>query len=431
MKWYAMGHDFGNSEECDVLFVAKGIKKRRSFPTAFTRINLNEVNNLHNIGAPVPTIEPKKGKGKGKAVKVEAVLNEKDEAAQVVQFKDESIAWAIGDFAMIQGKQFWTGQGDHKRYATKHSVRGAIANAATWVSDKEFGLCIVTGLPADLFMRYADLRQQIKDGLDGVYAFTLDGINWRTCHVEIATVVMEGAGALIAYGASGGKMTRTGESAVIDIGGGTVDLFAQRGPVPIAEYCASDRLGVVAASRLLKDIFLRKHPDRGLTESETREIMYAFANGRAQDFPSVTVFGAAVSVDVLQDMVEEAVNSVADDIATFVASRWREADGGARFDPVLLVGGGYYYFFDAIQNRIPHIHVIGENDPLFPVFANAEGYAFLAARKLTDKLTAEAAKEDQEAQKAAISATITAETTEIGGQDAPIQNEIAPSVAER
>ena len=75
--------------------------------------------------------------------------------------------------------------------------------------------------------------------------------------------------------------------------------------------------------------------------------------------------------------------SIAEDIVGFISATWR--DGIARFTPILLIGGGAYYFFDAIKNRIDHVMVHED-----PTFANAIGYATLAARKLLKKMQAAA-----------------------------------------
>src|SRR5205085_741917 len=82
----------------------------------------------------------------------------------------------------------------------------------------------VTALPAETYIKNTELRHTIKNALDGVHTFTLDGgKTWRTVSIEVANVVMEGAGALIAYGDK--NASKTAESAVIDVGGRTTDLY--------------------------------------------------------------------------------------------------------------------------------------------------------------------------------------------------------------
>lgn len=396
MKWYPAGHDFGNAEVGSVIIVSKSEQRRHSMPTAFCRVDVNVINNLTNQEVQLQQ-KPEPKKGRGKAAKAPAKPSSqpqsKETEACVIQFHGESIAYAVGEYALAQGKRIWTGRGDHLRYATKHSVRGLIANIATRISDKEFGLYVVTGLPGDLFMKHRDLRQAIKKELDGTYDFSIDGSEQRRCVVEVATVVMEGAGALIAY-ADKTPVAKTAQCGIIDIGGGTTDLYAQRGSAPITEYCQSERVGVETAAQILRQIFEQRYPNRALTDGEVREIMFAFASGKAGEYPSLTYFGETVPVTELQEMAEEAVDTTGAEITSFIASAWREADGGARFAPLLLIGGGYKYFLLLVKKRIPHIvdllDVEDEDkeqaEPLLdPVYANATGYAILAARLLAKK----------------------------------------------
>jgi plasmid segregation protein ParM len=129
----------------------------------------------------------------------------------VVRFQTEAISYAIGDLAMEQYAEPWTGYGFIQRYASSYSLRGLLAVAASLIPDAEFGVYVVMGLPAETYIKNMEMRQTIKNALDGSYIITVDGgQSWRTIHVEIALVVMEGAGALIAYG---DKTTRRHESA--------------------------------------------------------------------------------------------------------------------------------------------------------------------------------------------------------------------------
>src|SRR2546429_4210053 len=84
------------------------------------------------------------------------------------------------------------------------------------------------------------LRNSIKAALDGTHVFTMDnGMTFRHVTIEVATVVMEGSGTLIAYGDR--TMSKTTESAVIDIGGRTTDLYVARGQVPVTFFFSSRR----------------------------------------------------------------------------------------------------------------------------------------------------------------------------------------------
>jgi hypothetical protein len=344
MKTYAFGWDFGNSESGGVLCKG-GQQLTLTNPTAFCRVDTSAMENL--------------------GVEVDNKI--------VIQLQGETSAWAFGAYALTQNGEPWNGQGDLLRYASRYSLRGMLATAGTLVPDKEFGLHVVSGLPAELFIKHPELRKQIKEGLDGSYTFTLDGKVWRTAHIEISTIVMEGAGALIGYPGLG----KTSEAGVIDIGGGTTDLYAQVGAAPITDLCKGKSIAVSNATQGVKRAF-RQQKQRDLTDKEAREIMYAYASGKKKNFPVISAFGKEVQVAELQDMVEAAIEDVAEDIASFIGQAWKE--NAARFSPILLIGGGAFYFYEAVQARIAHVVVADD-----PVFANGKGYATLADRRLKKK----------------------------------------------
>jgi hypothetical protein len=229
-------------------------------------------------------------------------------------------------------------------------------------------------------MKHPDLRKQIKSQLDGIYRFTMDsGKTWRTCHVEIGNVVMEGAGALLAYSGKGGQVIgKDIEAAVIDIGGGTTDLYAARGPVPLTEFCKNARLAVETASTMLSEAFEKKY--RLLSQFEARAIMYAYASGKKKNYPTLSVYGKEITAEEQDALVRPITIQVGDDIASFVAATWRESGGASRFNPVLLIGGGFYYFYQVVKKRIPHLDY-----PEDPVHANAIGFSTLAAKLLLRK----------------------------------------------
>src|SRR5947199_10691869 len=89
---------------------------------------------------------------------------------------------------------------------------------------------------------------------------------------------MEGAGALIAYGdQTVSKMT---ESAVIDIGGRTTDLYVARGQVPVTEYCKGKPIGVETAALAFMEAFENIH-DLPLSLLQAREVMHTYAENLA------------------------------------------------------------------------------------------------------------------------------------------------------
>lgn len=384
---YAYGHDFGNSEICDVMY-RDGKPITMSTPTAFAKVDPRK---MRNLGVDV-----------------------KD--ALVISINGESAAWGIGTIAMAQSIDFWDGKGDLMRYASEHSLRSILAMSGTMIPDEEYRLLVATGLPADTFLNNNNIRKEIKTAISGTHRFKLHGDKKeRICHIEHVATLMEGAGALKAY-------TRKDQiaplgAAVVDIGGRTTDLYVERNGVPVSEFCKGRPVGVASASKMLQDAFFAKH-DFPLSSIDVRAMFYAYAEslppmdgedakvvdlakvkeGKATkpklpNYPKMTKFGDEISRTELHDMVLEAIASTTKDIVSFVSATWRESDSSTaiavRFSPVLLIGGGAYYFYPALKKRIPHLQ-----RPKSPVFANAQGYA-LAAAKVIEKRVAQAAKAEK------------------------------------
>src|SRR5438270_10182151 len=361
MKWYPYGHDFGNSQIGGVT-VLNGRMCSRSIPTAFAKADTNAMRNL--------------------GVKVD------QSDTHVFQFHGEAIAYTVGELALQQATDVYHGRGDIQRYASKYSLRGLLTVAASLIPDTEFGLYVVTGLPAETYIKNMALRNSIKAALDGTHVFTMDnGMTFRHVTIEVATVVMEGSGTLIAYGDR--TMSKTTESAVIDIGGRTTDLYVARGQVPVTEYCKGKPLGVDSATQMLMDTFESKY-DRSLSLLEAREIMLAYASNSSVNasngninYPDIAAYGKTINILELERLTREAVTQVGSEIVSFIASAWRQSDRdavAASFKPVLNIGGGVYYFYDVLKQRIPHL-----SRPDDPTHANGLGYCSLAGRLLMRK----------------------------------------------
>jgi plasmid segregation protein ParM len=355
MKWYPYGHDFGNSQVGGVT-VLNGRMCACSIPTAFARADTNAMRNL--------------------GIKVDA------SNTHIFQFHGEATAYAVGELALQQAVDVYHGRGDIQRNASKYSLRALLTVAASLIPETEFGLYVVTGLPSETYIKNMALRNSIKEALDGTHVFTIDnGLTYRRVTIEVATVVMEGAGALITYGDK--SMSKTAESAVIDIGGRTTDLYVARGQVPVTDYCKGKPLGVETATQMLMDTFESKF-DRSLSLLEAREIMYAYASNGDLNYPDIAVYGKTVGAHDLERLATEAVTSVGSEIVSFVAAAWRQSDRdavAASFKPVLHIGGGVFYFYNFLKLRIPHL-----SRPDDPIHANALGYCSLAGRLLIRKV---------------------------------------------
>jgi len=381
MHWYAYGHDFGNSEIDAVLLKPNPAKGRAdivslSTPTAFMQINPTV---LKSMGVDTST-------------------------ALIMRMQEEQASYGIGSLALVQSVDPWNGRGDIQRYASRYSLRALLAMSGSMVQDREYGLLVVTGLPAETYQKNPNLRKDIKNALTGKWTFTLDnGKTWRTCYVEVGPTIMEGAGALIAYGGSESSQG----SGVIDIGGRTTDLYVARGQVPVIEFCTGKPVGVESATKMLISSFEAKY-GFPLQPIEARAIMHAYSAAQSEttettpttrgkkksaqatatvkaSYPEIAVQGNIVPFQEIEGYVLEAVRQTTDDIVSFVAASWRQSDTSsavaARFNPVLNIGGGVFYFYTALNARIPHL-----SKPADPTHANALGYARAAEQLLEKKL---------------------------------------------
>ncbi len=330
MKWYPFGYDFGNAEMKGVT-VLNARHSSCSIPAAFAKVDINAMRNL--------------------GVKMD------ESNTHIIQVQGEAMAYAVGELALQQAVDVYHGRGDIQRNASRYSLRGLLAMAALLIPDTEFGLYVVTGLPAETYIKNMALRNTIKAALDGTHIFTTDnGRTFRRVTVEVATVVMEGAGALISYGDK--SMSRTAESAVIDIGGRTTDLY-------VWLVARSLSLTIVKASHW------EWNPPRRCLWTLLRAHM----------------IGKTVSAYELEQLATEAITQVGSEIVSFIAAAWRQSDRGAvaaSFKPVLHIGGGFYYFHNVLRQRIPHL-----SRPDDPLHANALGYCSLAGRLLIRKVQAQ------------------------------------------
>ncbi len=363
MRWYPTGFDFGNGDT-DLVILRGKERLTRRMPTAFIECKPNDVRVLQGL--------------------IQQAKVEEDEEKQpyLIQYANDPFCYAFGEYALTQGVEVWTGRGDENRYASSYALMAVIVAAASLLpKEKEFGLYLVSGLPVDSYLKNQTLRARIKEKLDGVHRFSLDGgTTWKTVAIQVGTVVMEGAGALIEYA---GELQPNTESAVVDIGQQTTDLYAQRGNFPMLEFCRNKHIGVETATLLLCNAFEQKYAPRTLSALEAREILRTYAsnkNPKQRKYPQITVYGEAVPATVLDDFATRVVRKVGEDIASFVISSWRQAGGAARFSPVLLIGGGYYCFSAMVQERIKHLR-----SPDDPTFANALGYARLAAKLMKNQ----------------------------------------------
>ncbi|GAC1347748.1 MAG: hypothetical protein NVSMB27_13870 [Ktedonobacteraceae bacterium] len=345
---YSYGHDFGNAETCGVLF-ERGLQRTIYLPSATA------------LGS-LPDLAQKRSVFHDHASDSEADVLKAGE--YVLEYNGNELF--LGILALKQARHATAARGDIGRYWSTRSLHLLLAASGSLIPHGEYQLKVVTGLPVETFV-HADIRKKVKQALEGEHHFTLNGVR-RLAVVQVMQTIMEGAGALIAYGANGG-MTQ----GCIDPGGRTTDLFVAEGQTPILHLCRGKELGVEMAAELLGSRFQAQY-HRPLKQSETRELLHAHVNKRA--YPAIHANGVQVQEDALQHWIATALTTIGNDIASFVGTVWNASESGAvgsDIASVLLVGGGAYYFAEPLKARIPHLAI-----PPQPELANALGYAALA-----------------------------------------------------
>lgn len=263
-----------------------------------------------------------------------------------------------GALALEQTSDATSARGDVGRYWSGHTLRLLLALAGTLLRGQELTVRLVTGLPISVWSK--DTVKRVQRSLCGSHHFTLNG-KPRVLNVEGCMVMMEGAGALAAYG-----LSEDVPQAVIDVGGRTTDLFWAQGMQPDVSRCAGLPVGVEKAGDQLAAQFLATY-GRELRRGELRGVLRAYAGGGEP--PAIFADGVRVQ---LNGEVASCVGSVAEEIGSFVAQRWRSSERGkvaGEAARVLLIGGGPYYVAAHLRQVIPHLEV-----PKHPELANAQGY---------------------------------------------------------
>src|SRR5947199_5989666 len=132
MNWYSYGHDFGNAEIGGVLSY-KEQTLSRSIPTAFTKVDTAA---MKSLGVQMDN-------------------------SYVIRLYGEETAYAVGELALQQTIDSYNGRGDMQRYASHFSLRGLLTVVGSLIPDAMFGLYVVTGLPAETYIKNIALRSDI------------------------------------------------------------------------------------------------------------------------------------------------------------------------------------------------------------------------------------------------------------------------------
>lgn len=346
---FGFGHDFGNSTTCQKMIGSSTFLVELCIPS------VSCIGSWRKVEATA--------KGSGKEVK--DILAD-DHYVLEYDYVEEGrhVEKYIGQKVFDDGEKPMDSHGDSSRYWTNnYNLEMLMVGSASMIEAQEYGLHVVTGLPISIYLDDPSNAERVRDALLGTHVFALNG-RWRKMHVLSVKTIMEGAGALIAYGSNEDVL-----QGVIDIGGRTTDLFVARGQKPRPADSKGFSLGVQAAADRFSEKF-REAYGRTLPFDIRMELLKQHV--ARQPYRSVKDKDyVRIPNERLSAMIETSLREVGQDLATTVAAAWDEIL--MEFDKVLVVGGGAYYFAEDIQARLKQ----ATRSPK-PEMANAQGYARLA-----------------------------------------------------
>ncbi|MGH2479931.1 MAG: hypothetical protein ACRDHW_09780 [Ktedonobacteraceae bacterium] len=352
---YAYGHDYGNSETSAVIS-GRGVRVEYSMPS------------ITSYGTWLEVETAARGLGKHVSDLVEenhCLLSYDLHTPSGWRTVEKYLGQAVFDF----GKRPQETRGDISRYwSNGYSLEMLMGLSGLILHEQEYGLHVVTGLPIATFQADPSHAEKVQDALIGDHPFRLNGKE-RLLHVESVKVIMEGAGALIAYGTTADQL-----QGVVDIGGRTTDLFVAKGQRPRPSLCKGEPLGVAAAADKFNARF-QARCGRPLSLETRLELLRQYVKQRPYT-PVLDARREHVSSDALNEMIHASLREVGQAIATFVATAWTDNEAGdvaTDLTSILLVGGGAHYFERDIHDRLPHATLVRK-----PEMANAQGYANLA-----------------------------------------------------
>lgn len=283
---------------------------------------------------------------------------------------NDTVDTFVGELALRQSRMQESRRGDSGRYWNRQSLVLLLVASSAIIPDREYGLHIVTGLPTEVYISSPENKRKVKKALEGEHRFTINGGYERIAHVTVERVIIEGAGATIAYGLHKAKQ------GVIDIGGFTTDLFASQGQEPLTHLCDGRDLGVEMVGELTNEIVNSKY-GRRLDKDETRYVLRKYASSRGK---IDGLYANGTEITNLRDVVEQSVDIIGRQIAAFLATTWNDSKRGetaSSFAKVLLIGGGSFFFLPHVRDVIPNAERVKE-----PEYANAAGYCQMAEHAL-------------------------------------------------
>jgi hypothetical protein len=267
-----------------------------------------------------------------------------------------SVGLFVGRLALEQARDASSGRGNTARYSNGHTLRLLLTACGKLFKD-DVTIRLITGLPVKVFS--PDEKARVQRSLIGTHSFSFNG-RPRRVTVDAVGVMMEGAATLYDVAAE------STHQCVIDVGGGSTDLFWAIGSRPWYERCGGYSAGVEKIGELLNKKVMALPYGRRLSEEELRAVLRAHAT--KQPLPTLHSRGREL---LLNGEIGEAITAVGEELATFVRQQWEDADGQVASSAAhaRLIGGGAYYIKPFLRQAISHLVV-----PDAPERANALAY---------------------------------------------------------
>lgn len=332
MTTIIMGGDFGNSET--TVAIRQGSRTRvLTFPSAIGSGALSEL------------LRVRSGAGR------EGALDDGEYA-----LTHDGAGLFVGRLALEQSRDATTQRGSAARYWGGHTLRLLLA-AAGALFREHVTVRLITGLPVATFS--AEAKAKVQQSLIGEHHFTFGG-RARRVTVEAVGVLMEGAAVL--HDVAADRVPQC----VIDVGGGSTDLFWAVGRTPLYERCTGYGAGVEKIGELLGRAVAGRPDGRRLSADEVRAVLWAHAARRP--LPALHAHGRPLQ---LNGEVAHAIDAVGAELVGVVRQAWEDEGGQVASSAAhaRLIGGGAYYVRQALRAAIPHLQVVDQ-----PERANALAY---------------------------------------------------------
>lgn len=300
-----------------------------------------------------------------------------DKADFILDFKDRQ---TYHGYLALGHRQATSRTGDISRYWSEDALRNFLNIVASILVEDEAELFVFANLPVDA----ADdmNKKKVIACLEGDHTFTqiLNGER-RTCRfkVHVIGVIMEGLGAVIAFGKKGAK------NGGIEGGQFTHDLIGADGMRVNIDLCMSIPAGVARIGVIMNEQLSewKEYRGRQFSNEELHRILLAAVpmtpRPGANKYPELYHNGRQIPDQMIERFYQSAKVAAFGEIAPEIAQKWRsnmQGAVGSDFASIVYVGGAPHHFAVPMRQLLPGLII-----PNRPELADVKGAAVLAERK--------------------------------------------------